>query len=234
MTSEAENGSAFGYELGQRDNQWIFQGPLLDALASAGPDATPHTVGGYLWGMIARDKDRWSVVMDRIAKHDILQMWLPEIARRTEVNDHLAGLILELAKKGRIPPERLGLMAFGGSTRTLRHESVEAWIEFLLSKNELDFASAAFEIFYGYYQRDGGWDRLPARLTWMLLTHPTPFRAESLMRRGTIIDHYGHEIAGHYINVEPDSGLSLASVLLNNFDSRAHLRHSGCDTQADS
>ncbi len=119
VTSAAENGYAFGYQLGVHDISWTFKSPLLDALRNAGSDGAAHTVGGYLWAMLERDRNLWALEMDCLAQDETLPIWLPEISRRTELNDHLAELILALAKEGRIAPDRLGLFAFGGTIRVV-------------------------------------------------------------------------------------------------------------------
>ena len=227
MTPEAENGYAFGYELGLKDIEWTFKSALLGALGGAGSDGAAHTLGGYLWAMLERDRDLWALEMDHIAQDRTLQIWLPEISRRTELNDHLADLILSLAREGRIAPDRLGLFAFGRSIRMLTRQMVESWIGFLLSGDHLNLTSVAFDLFYGYFRRDGVWDRLPIKLTRQLLIHPTLFGPEAGIRNnGMAIDHYWQEIAETYIELEPDRSIELASAILPSFGSRSAILES--------
>ena len=68
VTTEAQNGYRFGYELGKRDVRFTLLPSLLDAQRGASVNSSVYFLGGYFRAIFEKDKNMWEDQLDALAK----------------------------------------------------------------------------------------------------------------------------------------------------------------------
>ena len=59
VTTKAQNGFTFGFELGTRDKQFGLLPRLIEAQRNAGKDTSVFFVGGYFRAIYQNDRQKW-------------------------------------------------------------------------------------------------------------------------------------------------------------------------------
>jgi hypothetical protein len=146
VTREARNGYRFGYDVGQLDKE-LRAWPDIDAsLHAAGPDADDFFVGGYLRAIFERDPTIWETLLFKLAAKMEKPELMPRLVWRSGINEAMAKLILDLARKGRIKPESLEIFSAGRVSSNLSDAAFAEWLSYLIQVGSLSTATAAIHL----------------------------------------------------------------------------------------
>lgn len=217
VTSEAENGFKFGYQLGLADETF----DLLPVLVQAHKDATEKTnvyfLSGYFRALSERNRPKWEEELDKISQDPKMQAWAPELTWRSgPLTDRAAERILSLIQKEIVGFEDLRMFAYGSVTRNLSEGIFRKWIELLIQQNSKTAASIALDLGQFFYCRQESRYPLPEDLGFRLLTHPSLFTPTE-DKTETMRDFNWSEMAKWFAKKYPARSLDLAKVMLEHF-----------------
>ena len=119
MTTEADNGYLFGYEVGRRDTGFSLLPILIEALKSTKGNVSAYFLGGYFKAIFEKDKELWENQLDRLIEDHILNVWVPELTWRSGMTDRSAIRVLSLAESGIIGVLHFRMFQYGGVIRGL-------------------------------------------------------------------------------------------------------------------
>ena len=102
VTTEAQNGYLFGYELGKRDKERSLISTLIEAQRRAVNNASVYFLGGYFRTIFEQDQPRWEGLLDILADDKTLNRGIPELTWRSGMSDRAALRILSLAERDTI------------------------------------------------------------------------------------------------------------------------------------
>jgi hypothetical protein len=148
VTDDARNGFRFGYELGQLDVPGGAWGDLVTAWNAAGGSASDYFIGGYLRAVFERDQPAWEGLIRELANSSTNILVVPGVIWRSGINDNIAMLLLELAQRGKIPPERFDLFSMGRGDAGISDDVFSQWLNFLIGVETFEAASTALNLSY--------------------------------------------------------------------------------------
>jgi hypothetical protein len=79
VTSEAQNGYRFGYELGKRDIDFSLLPTFLEAQRKAGENASVFFLGGYFRSLFEKNQQKWEEQLDVLIEDAKLNVMVPEL-----------------------------------------------------------------------------------------------------------------------------------------------------------
>jgi hypothetical protein len=217
VTTNAENGHRYGYELGKRDQKFSLLQILLEAQRNASKKASVFFLGGYFRAVFEKDRQRWEKELEVLAGDEILNRWAPELTWRSGMSDSAAQLILSLAEKDVIGIDDFGMFGYGGVIRDLSEDILNKWIEFLLGNGERPAVSIALDLWYFYYLRKESQHTMPEGLTLKLLTHQALFQKPEAKRRTQMEEYHWTNIGKRFVKLYPERSLDLADKILEHF-----------------
>lgn len=217
VTTEAQNGFRFGYELGQRD----FAFSLLPLLLSAQRDATDNPsvffLAGYLRVLFEKDRARWEEEADILAQDEMLRVWLPELTWRAGLTDRAALRLLKLAQENSINIGSFRLFSTGRVIQMLSEDIFHEWLQLLLTSKHPHAISIALDTYYVFYVDVESKYAVPEDLTLSVLTHQVLLQTEREVRLDPMDYHYWAEIGRSFAQLYPESSLTLADWMLEHF-----------------
>ena len=217
VTTEAQNGFVFGYELGKKDKGFALLPKLVDAQRNAGDKTSAFFLGGYLRVIYEDEKERWENTLDTLAEDEHLRALVPELTWRSgPLSDRAAIRILNLAEKGHITVSHFRLFAYGSATNNLSEEVFRKWLEFLESSQDKSAASVSLTLCDYYYLEKESDRSLPAELSFKLLTHDTLFQKGSA-QLGQMDDYHWTRVGKAFVRLYPEKSLELAEKILEHF-----------------
>ena len=217
VTSEAENGLKFGYQLGRADENFELLPLLLQAHQNATEKTNLYFLSGYFRALFERDAPKWEEAMDKIAEDPKIRAWAPELTWRSgPLTNRAAERIFTLVHMGTIGFEHLRMFAYGSVIRNLSDDIFRKWIEFLLSQSSKIAASIALDLSQFFYCRRESRYALPEHLGLRLLTHPQLF-APSKGETEAMRDYNWSELAKWFARKYPAQSLALAKIMLEHF-----------------
>ncbi len=217
MTTEADNGYLFGYEVGRRDTGFSLLPILIEALKSTKDNVSVYFLGGYFKAIFEKDKDLWENQLDRLIEDHILNVWVPELTWRSGMTDRSAIRVLGLAESGIIGAPNFRMFQYGGVIRGLSEKTFRKWIDFLIDRQEAESISIALDLYYFFYLRKESKYKLPRELTLALLTHPLLFEKQEIARRNQMDDFQWAEIGKAFVTIYPKDSLALADKMIEHF-----------------
>ncbi|MBI1930428.1 hypothetical protein HYR99_40025 [Candidatus Poribacteria bacterium] len=217
VTTEAENGYIFGYELGNRDQDFSRLPTLLEAQRNASENASVYFLGGYFRSLFEKDQKRWEDQLDALSEEQQLNVWIPELAQRSGLTDRIGMRILSLAQKGIVGTDRLGLFVFGAAVCSLSEEVFKKWMKFLMSRSDTDAIRIALTLYDFYYLYKKENPIFPPELTLKLLTHPSLFQKSETGQFGQMVDYHWAKIGKAFVQRYPEKSLELADTMLEHF-----------------
>lgn len=217
MTTEAQNGYRYGYELGKIDKDFSLLSMLLEAQRRTAENASAYFLSGYFRAVFENDQEKWERLLDDLTKDKKLIWWVPELTCQSGMSDQGALRVLDLAKTGAIGIPQFGMLGFGGNIRDLREDVLRKWIEFLLDSADTSAISIALHWYYSYYQSEDSRHALPEELTLQLLTHASLFQQSQFGKRPQMNDYLWTVIANAFLHLYPERGLELADKMLEHF-----------------
>jgi hypothetical protein len=217
VTTEAQNGFVFGYELGKQDKGFALLPKLVDAQRNAGDNTSAFFLGGYFRVMYEDERERWERTLDALAEDECLRALVPELTWRSgPLTDQAARRILTLAEKGYITVSYFRLFAYGSVTNNLSEGVFRKWLEFLESNQDKSAASVFLTLCDYYYLENGSGRSLPEELSFKLLTHDTLFQKGSA-QLGQMDDFHWTRLAEAFVRLYPEKSLELAAKILEHF-----------------
>ncbi|MCL5986949.1 MAG: hypothetical protein M1371_10380 [Actinobacteria bacterium] len=217
VTEEAQNGYAFGYELGKKDDGFSLLPRLLDAQRNANIKSSEYFLGGYLRAVFEKDKKKWEDILNNIVFDERLAKLVPKLVWRSGISDKAALHILNLLKQGVIKPNEFGIFRYGSVVTKLSEPIFKKWIEFLISLIDIDSISIALDLYYFYYLFNKPERKLPLQLTLKLLLHPSLFKKRESGTRGQMDDYHWTKIAMKFTELFPDESFKIAYKSLEHF-----------------
>jgi len=217
VTTEAENGYRFGYELGKNDKDFSLLQTILEAQRRGGDNASVYFLGGYFRAFFEKDQQRWEEQLDVLAKDKNLNTWVPELTWRSGMSDQAALRVLSLAERGGINVSHFRMFGFGSVIRDLSEDVFQKWISFLLRSSDTSAIFITLDLYHFYYLRKESKYFLPQQLTLKLLTHQLLFEKPETGRRGQMGDYHWTEIGKAFVRLYHRNALELAEKMLEHF-----------------
>jgi hypothetical protein len=217
MTTEAENGYFFGYEVGKRDADFSLLPTLIEALKRTKDNVSAFFLGGYFKAMFEKDRELWENKLNALAEDQALNTWVPELTWRSGMTDRSAIRVLELAKGGIIGVSHFRMFQYGGVIRCLSEKTFRKWIDFLIDRQDVESVSIAMELYYFFYLVRDSKHKLPRKQALALLTHPSLFKKQEIIRRNQMDDFQWAEIGKAFIRLYPEDGLVVADKMIEHF-----------------
>jgi len=217
VTTEAQNGYRFGYELGKRDKDFSLLPLLLEAQRNADANASVYFLGGYFRALFEKNQRRWGRQLDALTEDKKLNVWIPELTWRSGMTDQAALRVLRLAEKGIIGIGDFQIFSYGSVIRHLSEDVFKKWIEFLLGSSDTYAASIALALYHLYYLRKESQHPLPEELTLKLLTHQLLFQKSEAGKRDQLDDYHWTEVGKAFVQLYPEKSLELADKMLEHF-----------------
>jgi hypothetical protein len=217
VTEEAQNGYAFGYELGKKDEGYPLLPQLLNAQRNAVAKSSEYFLGGYFRAVFEKNKKKWEDILDNVANDERLAQLVPNLVWRSGMSDKAAVLILNLAKQDVIKATNFGIFRYGRTVIQLSEPIFKKWIEFLISQTDTDSISIALDIYYSFYLFNKPKRKLPLQLTLRLLLHTSLFKKPDSGTRGQMDEYNWTKIAMKFIELYPRNSLKIAYKILEHF-----------------
>jgi len=217
VTSEAENGLKFGYQLGLADENFELLPVLVQAHKNATEKTNVYFLSGYFRAMSERNQPKWEEELDKIAGDSKMRTWAPELTWRSgPLTDRAADRILSLIQREIVGFEHFRMFAYGSVTRNLSEGIFRKWIELLIQRNSKTATSIALDLSQFFYCRPDSRYSLPEDLARSLLTHPSLF-TPSQNDAETMRDYNWSRMAKWFVTKYQGRSLELAKVMLEHF-----------------
>jgi len=217
VTTDAQNGYWFGYELGKRDKVFSLLPILLEAQRNASENVSGYFLGGYFRALFEKDREKWEKQLDALVVDEKVNVWIPEFTWRSGLTDQAALRILNLAEKGTITTGHFRMFTLGRVIQALSEEVFKRWIVFLLSSSETQGVSIALDLYHFYYIHKDSKHTLPEELTLKLLTHQLLFQKPETGGREQMDEYHWSEIGKAFVQLYPVRSLEIADKLLQHF-----------------
>jgi hypothetical protein len=212
VTHEAKNGYRFGYAVGQLDIERRAWPDIRDAYFEAGDHAHDYFVGGYLRAIFEREPAIWEKIISEIADEGRKLKYLPGLIWRSGITDHVAELILRLAKASKIPPETLGIFSMGRASAPLSDAMFADWLDFLVSVGSFSASSTALNL--AAMSLLGGRTLTAGQLE-KVLTQPALFKCDG-SGSDPMLSHYWLQLSRELIKLDAGAEHIVLRSLLDN------------------
>ena len=222
VTKRAEAGHRFGYELGKLDVDRLALQDILTAQANAGQDESLDFFGGYLRAVCEREPATWEELMDGVARNPLRANWIVSLTWHSgSLSKRASNRILNLIRRGLIPPETLGVFRFGGLVCSLESEDFDCWVSILLENDELRSTSTALDLLVMYFEGR----ETPKEPALSVISHPSWFRQTTDFQRLSHYTYWWSDVAEAMCNRFHETTLHIANLMLR------HLGDSGTIVQ---
>lgn len=217
VTTEAQNGYHFGYELGKKDENFSLLPVLLEAQRNVIENVSGYFLSGYFRALFEKDLEKWEKQLDVLVTDEKMNVWIPELTWRSGLTNRAAVRILNLAEKGTITIGQFRMFTLGRVIQGLSEEVFKRWIVFLLSSSETQGVSIALDLYHFYYIHKDSRHTLPEELTLKLLTHQLLFQKPETGRREQMDEYHWSEIGKAFVRLYPKKSLEIANKMLEHF-----------------
>lgn len=217
VTTEAENGYLFGYNLGIRDSEFLLLPQLIDAQAKCTSKCSVFFLSGYFKAIFEKDINSWENNLDTLLKSEKLTPMIPEITWRSGMTERASVRIIELAENGKIHYNQFGMFRYGGVVKEIPENIIDKWIRFLTAKNDTSALSIALDLCFSFYVYQEKRGNLPEKLTLELLLHPYLFEKCDEKNLDQLSDHNWCNIGLKFFEKCPKHGIAIAERMLANF-----------------
>lgn len=217
VTTEAQKGFQFGYELGRRNKNFSLLPKLLEVQQDGKDNLIGAFLGGYFRALFEKDRTKWEEQLEIISKDRKLNVWVPELTWRSGMSDQAALRVLRLAQSGAIEAHQFRMFCYGSVIRELSEEVFQKWINFLLESPDSDAIFVAIDLYGFYYVRKDPKYPLPGELTFKLLTHKSLLHPPTKDKRNQMDEYHWTEIGKRFVQNFPQKSLELAGILIKHF-----------------
>lgn len=217
-TDAAKNGFEFGHALAEADISFDFLPRILEAQRAHDEDGNAFFLAGYLRGVFERDTSLADGILGDAVDDPSLRWAVFELTWRTgDLTQRRAQRLISLVKKGHAPVESFGLFRYGGGVRPLSRGTLNTIVTMLLAGGTYAALTTAVTLLSIYYVRSNEVTRkLPKILTLRVLKAALIVSPPDDVR-DPMADHYWTIVARAFIEQWPESGVSLASFMLNKY-----------------
>ncbi len=217
VTSEAEKGLQFGYQLGLADVNFELLPVLIEAHQNFAEKTNVYFLSGYFRALFERNQPKWEEELDKILEAVKLLIWIPELTWRSgPLTDRAAERVLSLVQRGIVGFEQLRMFAYGSASRNLSEDTFRKWIDLLIQEHNNTAISIALDLCQFFYCRQESRFELPEDLGLKLLTHPTLFTRSKKVRE-SMWGYNWSRMGKWYVQKYPARSLELATVMLEHF-----------------
>jgi hypothetical protein len=227
VTDEAKNGYRFGFVLSALDTKCELWPMLYGAWKEAGKSASDYFLGGYLSAVFARDQTKWEEIIREIARLPENAQYIPGLVWRSGMNDSVALLLLEIAKKGGFTPRYFGIFSAGKTTDPISDPVFNQWLEYLLSVGSFESIGTAMNLASMSMMSTR---KLGPEMIEKIISHPGLFVKEG-KRNDVMLTHYWLRLSKKLISQKPDAEIKVLKLLIQNIGNRgaitAHLGPDG-------
>jgi hypothetical protein len=217
VTSEANRGFHFGYELGKNDDGFSLLSALLEAQRNANGEKSVYFLGGYFRAIYEKDPVSWEQHLDAIAEDQRSSEWVPELTWRSGMSDRAASRILQLAKSSAISIFHFRIFGLGSVLANLSENIFKEWVEYLLDNPEREAVFIALNLYNFFYIRKESKFKLPEELTIRLLLHNELFQSSDKKIQDHMVVHYWTEIGKAFVILYPEKSLQISDKILEHF-----------------
>jgi hypothetical protein len=217
VTDRAQNGFAFGYELGMADEHLTLLDPILRAQIDATEGASGFFLSGYCRAIRNRNEQAWEILMDALLAGQPFVRYAAELTGRCGLSDRGALRLLNLAKTGSLSDASFGGFRYGGEIEDLSEKVFVQWTDHLLASPEPSTISIVLGLFQRFYLRCGG-PQPPEDLTLRVLSHPSLLAALPGKRRDQMDYYYWKALATAFIALYPEGTLELGDLMIEHFE----------------
>lgn len=217
VTTEAQNGYQFGYELGKKDKEFSLLPKIINAQRKASKNISAYFLGGYLRVLFEKDPEKWEEQLDNLTKDEKLNHWIPELTWRSGVSDRSVLRIISLAEKGVINVSHFSIFRLGRFVWNLSEGVFKKLIEFLLDGKDDHAISIVLDLYHSFYLSKEIKHALPEKLTLRVLMHEKLFHKSKEIRRDTMDDYNWTEIGKEFVQRYPQKSLILVDKILAHF-----------------
>jgi hypothetical protein len=217
VTTDAQNGFQFGYELGEVDRDLLLLPTLLRVQQTEAENKSLFFLSGYFNSLYRRDGDAWDKHVEELEKDNVSVTWIPELTWRSGLTDRAAMRILRLAKSGQINLNQFRIFEYGSVIRNLSEEVFQEWIQFLLDASDRGTASTSLALYHFYYVDKQSTAPLPSELTYKLLANQALLEEGERVQTSTMDEFHWTEISKDFVQSYPDRAIDLADVIVENF-----------------
>jgi len=217
VTTEAQNGYRFAYELGQRDSSFSFLPGLLEAQRHATDNPSVFFLGGYMRALFERDQALWEEYANLLAQDEILRTWLPELTWRSDLTDQGALRLLKLAEENAINVGSFRLFSAGRVIQVLSEDVFHRWLQVLLNSPHPYALPIALDLYYIYYVDTESKHNLPEESSLSLLTQQSLLQPDREIRLDPMDYYHWAGIGKALAQAYPESSLALANWMLEHF-----------------
>jgi hypothetical protein len=217
VSTQAERGHQFGYELGKKDAGFSLLQDFLTAQRDVSENSSGAVVGGYLRALYTVNEQQWEDLLDALTKDPKLNRWVPEFTWRSGMSDQAALRILKLAENEVAEVGHFGIFSYGRAVDNLSEHVFNRWIEFLIHRSELRACSIALVLYHRYYVSSNAERTLPEELTLKLLTHPSLFRQQEFASRNQMDEFDWAQVGVAFVQRYPERAVILAEQMLKYF-----------------
>lgn len=216
VTNEAKNGYVFGHALGLRDRREVLWKRIRAEWYAQGDNASDFFVGGYLSGVFEVDQRRWEAIVKSLAVEKAAL--LVDVVWRSGMTNAIADVLTELLSQGVIPPEKLQLFAYGGTSRKVPEKTVHEWIHALIQDGTRECAAISVELFdYRFRMNESGGEEFPLSLAVEVLTQPGLLQPAKGGRLTMLAHHWGR-IAKEVTKSNLQLAIKVADWVFENFE----------------
>jgi hypothetical protein len=217
VTSEAQKGMRFGYELGLADSNWQLLDLILNAHRENEMTGEAFLLGGYFRAIYERNPERWEQELDRIEKDATLSKLLPEVTFRSGMSDKAARRILNQVKAGVTPIESVRMFTYGSVFKDLSESVFLEWTDHLVDLSNRFALSLVLDFFDFFYIRKEAKYPPPEKRTYDLLTHPVLFQKQPAQTSQGMDEYHWTGIGIRFVDLYPKRAVGLARVILEHY-----------------
>ncbi len=216
MINDFNGGRGFAAELGKIDNEQLLIRDIIRIAKEQKDKKTPSIfLGSYLQTLFARDNNEWMKLVQTFADDDDLVYVVPMVIWYThELTDDLAGLLINLAKAGKIGLVEFRLFEYVDFFKAVSQSIIEEWFDLLLSQNDVVLTLIALSTHHYLYIYKKQSKIIPEELTLRLLTNPSFFTPSNKISYDQMGEYNWAGVAGSFIEQFPDHSLEISKVVL--------------------
>lgn len=218
VTTEANNGYLFGYELAKRDEGFHLLSEIIKAQRAVSNNPSAFFLAGYMRFVFETNLAVWEQVIEDLANDKDLSIWVPELTGRVgSISDSAALRVLRVIKENKADARGFSHFVYGKAIEKLSEVVFQEWIVFLLTKSEVVTVSIALDLFATFYVRGNTNLQPPEELTLQLITHPILFSPSESHQFHQFSTYHWEQISECFISLYPNRSIDIADVILNNF-----------------
>jgi hypothetical protein len=154
VTTEAEAGHHFGYELGLRDKGLTLLAELVAAQRDEQTNASLLTLSGYIRAAASQNAEECTRVVEELSREVETVHWAFELIWRSHlVTDRTKAIVRAMLSSDTLTLHDLRTLGYSGFLTELDQDEIEEWVEILLAENSLEKLIAALAFISAYIGR---------------------------------------------------------------------------------